>query len=190
MLGLGGQRWPNINGRGPPGRLPRGWFPAEKANFSGEIVSKLTALIDTNTIRVLDLAMITRADDRSVETTEMRDSADREIAEPRPLERDLAILRNDEESRRSARRFSHTSTTAAAPVWEHTWAAPFGWRCAGPGTGRLGSGRIPTRALIASVAAGRQAALEGAWRWDCSGIEVSDPGLSGEVTNDGEQQRD
>ena len=29
-------------------------FPAEKANFSGEMASELKTLIDSNTIRVLD----------------------------------------------------------------------------------------------------------------------------------------
>ena len=28
-----------INVEDRPGRLPRGWLPAQKANFSGEIVS-------------------------------------------------------------------------------------------------------------------------------------------------------
>jgi hypothetical protein len=55
-------------------------LPAKKANFSGEMLSELTALID-NTIRVLDLVMITRADDRSVEATEMRDAGHSEIGE-------------------------------------------------------------------------------------------------------------
>jgi hypothetical protein len=33
-------------------------FPAAKANFSGEMASELQALIDSSTIRVLDLVMI------------------------------------------------------------------------------------------------------------------------------------
>jgi len=53
---------------------------ADKANFSGEIVSELTALIESSTIRVLDLVMITRADDGSGEATEMREADDSEIA--------------------------------------------------------------------------------------------------------------
>jgi hypothetical protein len=30
-------------------------FPAEEANFSGEVASELNKLIDSNTVRVLDL---------------------------------------------------------------------------------------------------------------------------------------
>jgi hypothetical protein len=33
-------------------------FPDDRANFSGEMTSKLKALIESNTIRVLDLVII------------------------------------------------------------------------------------------------------------------------------------
>jgi hypothetical protein len=47
-------------------------------------------------------------------------------------------------------------------VWENTWAAPFGSAIRRSGGQLLGSGRIPTQALIAAVEADRQAAGKGA----------------------------
>ena len=67
-------------------------FPADKADFSGEMASELKALIDSNTIRVLDLVMLMKGEDGSVEASELRDADDSEIGELRALERDLAIL--------------------------------------------------------------------------------------------------
>ena len=53
----------NLDEFGPVDYLVVG-FPAEKANFSGEMASELKALIDSNTIRVLDLVMIMKGDGR------------------------------------------------------------------------------------------------------------------------------
>ena len=86
----------NLDEIGPVDYLVVG-FPAEKGNFSGEMASELKALIDSNTVRVLDLVMITRADDGSVEASELRDADDSEIGELRALERDLAILLAEED---------------------------------------------------------------------------------------------
>ena len=46
----------NVDEIGPVDYLVVG-FPADKANFSGEMASELKTLIDSNTIRVLDLVM-------------------------------------------------------------------------------------------------------------------------------------
>ena len=61
------------------------------------MASELTKLIDSNTIRVLDLVMIMKGDDGSVEASELRDADDSEIGELRALERDLAILLAEED---------------------------------------------------------------------------------------------
>jgi hypothetical protein len=47
-------------------------------------------------------------------------------------------------------------------VWENTRAAPFGSAVRRSGGELLGSGRIPTQALIAAAEADRQAATKGA----------------------------
>ena len=136
-------------------------FPAEKANFSGEMASELKALIASNTIRVLDLVMIMKGEDGSVEASELRDADDSEIGELRALERDLAILLAEEDIEEIGETLEPGSA-AAVLVWETTWAAPFGSAVRRSGGELLGSGRIPTQALIAAVEADRQAATKGA----------------------------
>ncbi len=136
-------------------------FPAEKANFSGEMASELKKLVDSNTIRVLDLVMIMKGDDGSVEASELRDADDSEIGELRALERDLAILLAEEDVEEIGASLEPGSA-AAVLVWENTWAAPFGSAVRRSGGELLGNGRIPTQALIAAVEADRQAGTEGA----------------------------
>jgi hypothetical protein len=70
----------NVDEIGPVDYLVVG-FPAEEANFSGEMASELKALIDSNTIRVLDLLIVTRGEDGSVDASELRDADDSEIGE-------------------------------------------------------------------------------------------------------------
>jgi hypothetical protein len=136
-------------------------FPADRANFSGEMASELKALIDSNTVRVLDLVMVTKGEDGSVEASELRDADDSEIGELRALERDLAILLAEEDIEEIGETLEPCSA-AAVLVWENTWAAPFGSAVRRSGGQLLGSGRIPTQALIAAVEADRQAAMKGA----------------------------
>ena len=131
-------------------------FPAEKANFSGEVASELKKLIDSNTIRVLDLVMITKGEDGSVEASELRDADDSEIGELRALERDLAILLAEEDIEEIGETLEPGSA-AAVLVWENTWAAPFGSAVRRSGGELLGNGRIPIQAMIAAVEADRQA---------------------------------
>jgi hypothetical protein len=172
----------NVDEIGPVDYLVVG-FTAEKANFSGAMASELKGLIDSNTIRVLDLVMVTKGEDGSVEASELRDADDSEIGELRALERDLAILLAEEDIEDIGATLEPGSA-AAVLVWENAWAAPFGSAVRRSGGQLLGSGRIPTQALIAAVEAGRQAAIKGAWPCLCSEIEETDPAYSAGVTND------
>jgi Family of unknown function (DUF6325) len=136
-------------------------FPADKANFSGEMASELNKLIGSKTIRVLDLVMIMKHDDGSVEAAELRDADDNEIGELRAVERDLAVLLAEEDVEQIGDTLEPGSA-AAVLVWENTWAAPFGSAVRRSGGELLGNGRIPTQALIAAVEADREAAIKGA----------------------------
>ena len=147
----------NVDELGPVDYLVVG-FPAGKADFSGEMASELKALIDSNTIRVLDLVMLVKGEDGSVEASELRDADDSEIGELRALERDLAILLAGEDVEEIGESLEPGSA-AAVLVWENTWAAPFGSAVRRSGGQLLGNGRIPTQALIAAVEADRQASM-------------------------------
>jgi len=150
----------NIDELGPVDYLVVG-FPADKADFSGAMASELKALIDSNTIRMLDLLMIIKGEDGSVEATELRDADDSEVGELRSLERDLAILLAEEDVEEIGASLEPGSA-AAVLVWENTWAAPFGSAVRRSGGELLANGRIPTQALIAAVEADREAAMKGA----------------------------
>ena len=67
-------------------------FPEAKASFSAEMASELKALIENQTVRVLDLVILTKADDGSIDAAELRDVDDSAVGELRELERDLAVL--------------------------------------------------------------------------------------------------
>ena len=150
----------NVDEIGPVDYLVVG-FPAGKTNFSGEMASQLKALIDSNTVRVLDLVMVTKDEGGSIEASELRDADDSEIGELRALERDLAILLAEQDIEEIGASLEPGSA-AAVLVWENTWAAPFGSAVRRSGGELLASGRIPTQALVAAVEADRQAATQGA----------------------------
>jgi len=64
--------------------------------------------------------------------------------------------------KRTSRRSGRRRSAAAVLVWENTWKPPFGSAVCRSGGELLGSGRIPTHALIAAAEADRQAAIKGA----------------------------
>ena len=110
-------------------------FRADKANFWGEMASELTALIESNTIRVLDAVMITRADDGSGEATEMREADDSEIAS-HARSSGTAILLAEEDIKEIGASLVPDVGGAVRPAVRRS------------GAERLGSGRIPTQELI------------------------------------------
>jgi hypothetical protein len=130
-------------------------FPEDKANFSGEMASQLKTLMDARTIRVLDLVILTKAADGSIDAAELRDVDDSEIGEFRGLERDLAILLAEEDVEQIAELLDPASA-AAVLVYENSWAAPFASSIRRSGGELVAAGRIPTQALIAAVEADRQ----------------------------------
>ena len=48
-------------------------FPADKANFSGEMATELDSLVDRKLVRVLDLVILRKNVDGSVEVAELRE---------------------------------------------------------------------------------------------------------------------
>ena len=99
-------------------------FPAGQANFSGEMASQLTALMGSNTVRVLDLLLVTKDVDGSVEASELRDADDSEVGQLRAAEADLAVLLAESDVEEIGTMLEPGSM-AAVLVWESTWAAPF-----------------------------------------------------------------
>src|SRR3954449_404554 len=48
-------------------------FPAGASNFTGEMAKELLALVDAGTIRVIDVLILTKNEDGTVDATELSD---------------------------------------------------------------------------------------------------------------------
>jgi Family of unknown function (DUF6325) len=135
-------------------------FPADSANFSGEMVSELSALVGRGVVRVLDLLILKKELDGSVEGFESHDFGDSDLAELLELETELAMLlaAEDVEAIGAA---MEPGSVAAVLIWENVWAAPFGAAVRRSGGELVASGRIPIQAIAAAVEAHEAATKEG-----------------------------
>ena len=125
-------------------------FPAGHANFNGEVLDELVALADAGTIRVLDLLVLQKDDDGTVEALEIDDldGAD----ELRALETEIAeILAADDVAHLAEA--MEPGSVAGVVVWENTWAAPFASAARRAGGQLIATGRIPIQAIAASIQA-------------------------------------
>ena len=85
-------------------------FPTGQAKFSGAMASELKALMDSNTVRVLDLLLRTKNADGSAEASELRDADDSEVGQLRAGRgRSRGALGRVRMSRRSARCWSRSA---------------------------------------------------------------------------------
>ena len=99
-------------------------FPAGKSSFSGEMAAELASLVESGTIRVLDLLVLTKAEDGSLEAFEIDDLDEDEAGELRGLETGIAEILAAEDVAHLAEAMENGST-AGVLVWENSWAAPF-----------------------------------------------------------------
>ncbi len=135
-------------------------FPADKANFSGEMADQLSALVKSGAIRVLDLLFLKKNPDGSVEGFESHEFEDGEVGQLRELEAELALLLAEEDVEAIGAALEPDSY-AAVLVWENVWAAPFAASVRRSGGQLVASGRIPIQALAAALEAD-EATTEGA----------------------------
>ena len=133
-------------------------FPAGASNFTGEMAKELLALVDAGTIRVIDILILTKNDDGSVDAMELSDIE--ELGELRALEAELAeLLAADDVVNLAAA--MDPGSTAGVLIYENTWAAPFASAARRSGGQLIANGRIPIQAIIASIEADERAASEG-----------------------------
>ena len=125
-------------------------FPAGQSNFDGGMAKELAALVDQGQIRILDLLVLHKDDDGSIEAFEIDDLD--EVDELRALETQIAeILAEDDVVHLAAS--MENGSTAGVLVWENTWAAPFASAARRSGGQLIASGRIPIQAIAASMEA-------------------------------------
>src|SRR4051812_41865112 len=97
-------------------------FPGSK--FNGEIAPALTDLVDKGIIRILDLVILQKEADGSIDAIELSDLDESEAGSLRALETELAELMSEEDLLNIAEAIDPGST-AAVLIWENTWAVPF-----------------------------------------------------------------
>jgi hypothetical protein len=134
-------------------------FPGSK--FSGEIAPALRDLVERGLVRVLDLLVIKKDQDGTLEAFELSDLEDTEIGELRRHEGDVAMLLSEEDVTAVAAAIEPGST-AGVLVWENSWAAPFASAVRHSGGQLVASGRIPIQALAGAVEADEDHDTEGA----------------------------
>ena len=125
-------------------------FPAGASNFTGEMAKELLALVDSGTIRVIDVLILTKDQDGTVEPMELSDVG--ELGELVAVEAQLADLLAEEDVENLAAAMDPGSI-AGVLVYENLWAAPFASAMRRAGGQLIANGRIPVQALIAAVEA-------------------------------------
>jgi hypothetical protein len=125
-------------------------FPPGAANFTGEMAAEIGRLVDAKLIRVLDLLILQKDADGTVEALEIDDLD--QVDELRVAETQLAELLAEEDVLHLAASME-PGTIAGVLVWENLWAAPFASAARRAGGQLIASGRIPIQAILASLEA-------------------------------------
>jgi len=133
-------------------------FPAGATSFTGEMAAELRKLVESRTIRVIDVLILTKDADGSVEATELSDIG--ELGELQAIEAELAeLLAADDVAHLAAA--MEPGSTAGVLIWENLWAAPFASAARRSGGQLIADGRIPLQAIIASIEADEATAKAG-----------------------------
>lgn len=125
-------------------------FPSGSQNFEGEMAAELLRLSESGTIRVLDLLILQKAQDGSVDAVEIDETEGAD--EIRALEAHVAEILAADDVLHLAEAMEPGSV-AGVVVWENTWAAPFASAARRAGGQLIASGRIPIQAIAASIEA-------------------------------------
>jgi hypothetical protein len=136
-------------------------FPTGKANFSGEMAAELRSLVDGEVVRVLDLVIVRRDADGSVEVAELADVDTQNVGELLALESDLAMLLAEEDIEEVGT-VLEPGSIAAVLVYENRWAGPLASSIRRSGGQLVANGRVATQALLAAIEADAQPELQGA----------------------------
>jgi len=133
-------------------------FPAGQSNFTGEMAEELVSLVDSGTIRLIDVLVLTKDADGAIDAMELSDIDD--LGPLQQLEAELAELLTEEDVANLAAAMDPGST-AGVLIWENLWAAPFASAARRAGGQLIADGRIPIQAIIASIEADDDDAIEG-----------------------------
>src|SRR3954449_7963443 len=125
-------------------------FPAGASRFTGEMTTELIALVRSGTIRLIDVMILTKNADGSVDAMELSDVP--ELGELEAIEAELAELLAEEDVANLSAAMDPGST-AGVIIYENLWAAPFASAARRSGGQLIANGRIPIQAIIAAIEA-------------------------------------
>ena len=128
-------------------------FPAGSQHFTGEMADELAKLHSSGTVRVLDVLVLTKAEDGTVEGLELDDLDEMTVLEDVDLQ--IAEILAAEDVAHLAEAME-PGTVAGVVVWENCWAAPFAAAARRSGGQLIASGRIPIQAILASLQADQE----------------------------------
>ena len=115
-------------------------------------------MLDSGTIRVIDVLILTKAADGTLEATGLSGSG--ELGELRVLAAELGeLLAADDVDHLAAAMVP--GSTAGVLIRENLWAAPFASAVRRSGGQLIAGGRIPVQAIIASIQAAEATATVG-----------------------------
>ncbi len=133
-------------------------FPAGASSFTGEMANELLRLVDAGIIRVIDVLILSKDEDGTIDAMELSDIP--ELGELERVEAQLAELLAAEDVEHLAAAMEPGST-AGVLIWENLWAAPFASAARRSGGQLIATGRIPIQAIIASIEADNALTTEG-----------------------------
>jgi hypothetical protein len=125
-------------------------FPIGAQNFTGEMAEELARLSAAGTIRILDMLILQKNEDGSVDAVEIDEVPG--VDEIRAFEAEIAEILAAEDVENLAAAMLPGSV-AGVLVWENTWAAPFASAARRSGGQLIATGRIPIQAIAASIEA-------------------------------------
>jgi uncharacterized membrane protein len=123
-------------------------FPGNK--FTGEITPALKELVDSGTIRIIDLAFVTKDADGNVAAMELED-LDSDVGQAfQAIEAVIGELVNQDDLMAIGKSLEPNSS-AALLVWEDTWATKFVQALANAGAVVLDLQRVPRDVIDAAL---------------------------------------
>ncbi len=133
-------------------------FPEGHQDFTGDGAAELIRLHEAGIIRIMDVLILEKAADGSVDAHELADVTDQ--GDLVSIEAQLAQTLSEEDVENLAVAMDPGSV-AGVLVYENLWAAPFASAMRRAGGQLIANGRIPIQAIVAAVEADALAA-EGA----------------------------
>ena len=116
---------------------------------TGEVQPLLLELVDRGIIRILDIALVTKAADGSVAAVDVGDLEQVAAAFAAFEGASSGLLGYDDLQEAAAA--LEPGTSAAVLVWENRWAAPVAAALRRSGGQLVASGRIPVQAVLAAL---------------------------------------